>query len=409
MIDLIPVLKCGRQLVPIEDLLQVVGVSRQHFCIQCEAEDGSVLGSIWLKSGFVVGAEAGDLSGRDALFALLSDPASVSFSVYRSRESPGSYPRPLGSIAELMLEAAEVREPDAPAAAVKPAAKPQPAPTRVAPPIDEARGRIVAFASAKGGVGKTTLALNVALAFAESGQRVLLVDTDPLGGIGHSLAGQDARNAPGTYDVLLGRRQVGEVILPTRVAALELMPAGELRPQEALQHLQRLTDREVWEALLAPLPHEGRLVLVDLPAGLHGIPSAVLGACTHALAILEAEPLSLRAVPRLVQSLEEQDGSRRNPTVLAGIILNSVQFRTSASIGVVQGAWASFAQGLVLETTVPRDTAFLEASEAGVPVAFLDRARRPPVASVFRHLADDIAERIGLYEIKAAGEPLRLL
>jgi chromosome partitioning protein len=134
----------------------------------------------------------------------------------------------------------------------------------------------------------------------------------------------------------------------------------------------------------------------------------VLGACTHALGILEAEPLALRVLPQLVQSLEEQR-AHGAATALAGIILNCVQFRTGASLGVVQGAWATFAQGLVLETTVPRDTAFLDASEQGVPVAFLDRAKRPPVAAVFRHLADDIAERIGLFEVKPAGEPLRLL
>ena len=174
-----------------------------------------------------------------------------------------------------------------------------------------------------------------------------------------------------------------------------------------IQNLQRLTSPDAWRELLEPLAGSNRLVIVDLPAGLHGIASAVLGACTHAFAILEAEPLALRIVPKLLQSLEEQDP--RSSTTLAGIIFNGVQFRTGASIGVVQGAWASFAQGLVLETTVPRDTAFLEASEAGVPVAFLDRAKRPAVASVFRHLADDIAERIGLYKVKPAGEPLRLL
>ncbi len=413
MIDLIPVLKCDRQFARLEDLLQVVGVSRQYFCVQCEAEEGRVLGSIWIKSGFVVGADAGDLSGREALFALLSGTMSTSFSVYRQPKNPASYPTPLGSIAELMLQAAETLSP-APDASPKDVSPP-PASTATAarPPIprpgaEETRGRIVAFASAKGGVGKTTLALNSALAFAEAGQRVLLVDADPLGGIGHSLAGEEARSASGAYDVLLGRKQPREVILPTRVPTLEILPAGELGPQEALQNLQRLTDPEVWGALLEPLSDSNRLVIVDLPAGLYGIASGVLGACTHAFAILEAEPLALRVVPQLIQSLEVQDG-RRSPTVLAGIILNCVQFRSGASIGVVQGAWASFAQGLVLETTVPRDTAFLEASEAGVPVAFLDRAKRPPVAAVFRHLADDIADRIGLYEVAAAGEPLRLL
>jgi chromosome partitioning protein len=393
MADLIPVLKCDRQFVALQDLLQVVGVSRQYSCVRIESRDGGVLGSIWIKSGFVVGADAGELSGRPALFHLLAEEASTSFSVFRLRQGPAEYPEPLGSIAELMLAAVE--EPGPPAAYIAPAEVP-------------ARGLIVGFASAKGGVGKTTLALNVALAFAEMGQPVLLVDTDPLGGIGHSLAGHETRSSQGIYDVLLGRRQAKDVILPTKVPALEILPAGELKSQEALEQVQRLTDPAAWEELLAPLADVSRLVIVDLPAGLYGIPSAVLGACTHALVILEAEPLALRAVPRLVQSLREQD-PRRTPTALAGIILNGVQFRTGASISVVQGAWTSFAQGLVLETTVPRDTAFLEASEAGVPVAFLDRTKRPPVAAVFRHLADDIAERIGLYDVTAAGEPLRLL
>lgn len=400
--DLIPVLKCERQFVPLQDLLQVVGVSRQYFCVQCAADDRRIVGSIWIKSGFIVGAETGaetgGLSGREALFALLSDTEAATYSVYRPRQSPASYPKPLGSIVELLLAGAEAGEPETAPAAASRAVQPERA--------EEGRGRIVGFASAKGGVGKTTLALNVALAFAEAGQRVLLVDADPLGGIGHSLAGQDAREAKGVYDVLLGRRQAADVILSTKVPALEILPAGELRSQEGLQNLQRLTNPEVWAALLEPLFEPNRLVIVDLPAGLFGIASAVLGACTHAFAVLEAEPLALRVLPQLLQALEEQDGRR---TVLAGIILNGVQFRTGASIGVVQGAWASFAQGLVLETTVPRDTAFLEASEAGVPVAFLDRAKRPPVAAVFRHLADDIAERVGLYEVKAAGEPRRLL
>lgn len=429
MTELIPVLKCERQFVSPVDLLQVVGIGRQYFCVQSESGEGRVLGSIWIKSGFVVGAESEKLTGRHALFSILSDTSVVAFSVYRPQPSPTKYPAPLGSIAELLLEAAEL----VPAAAVaaeagraqaglRLAPAPPPAPLDLPPPAalgsrsaqlartgpEAVRGKIVAFASAKGGVGKTTLALNIALAFAESGQSVLLVDADPLGGIGHSLAGEEARRAPGTYDVLLGRCGPRDAVLPTRVPALKILPAGALCSREALDNLQRLTDSKVWRALLEPLSDPARLVIVDLPAGLYGIPNAVLRACTHAFAILEAEPLALRVLPQLLQSLEEREGGGSR-TVLAGVILNSVQFRTGASVGVVQGAWASFAQGVVLETTVPRDTAFLDASAAGVPVAFLDRAKRPPVASVFRHLADDIAGRIGLNEVMAAGEPRRLI
>jgi chromosome partitioning protein len=267
---------------------------------------------------------------------------------------------------------------------------------------------IVGFASGKGGSGKTTLALNTALAFAESGQPVLLVDADPLGGIGHSLLLDDAASSVGAFDAILGRADAASHILSTRVKDLKILPAGTLGSREGLEHVQRLTNPGSWAELLDGLAAEHPLIFVDLPAGLHGIASGVLGACTHVLAVLEAEPLAFRVLPQLQRAIEDQR-PREGAAELAGIILNCVQFRSGTSIGVVQSAWSSAADGRVLETTVPRDAKILEASEKGVPVAFLDRGRRPPVAGVFRQLTDEIAARIGLVTAVPAGEPLRLI
>jgi chromosome partitioning protein len=419
MADHLPILKGRRKSVPLEDLIQVVGVSRQCLCVETENEQGRVLGSVWIKSGFVLSASAEGRSGREGFVAFLSNPDAVSYSVYRPRHVRAEYSSPLGTVPELVLDAAIAL--DSKRQQAESAAEPGPAPPAPPKPLEPAaeaaphrpdtpsRPRwIVGFASGKGGSGKTTLALNTALAFAEMGQPALLVDADPLGGLGHSLLLGEPQGSFGVFDVLLGRAEAGKAILSTRLPGLKILPAGTLRPREGLEHIQRLTSPNSWGDLLESLAAEHPLILVDLPAGLHGIAGGVLGSCTHVLAVLEAEPLALRVLPQLQRALEDQR-PREEAAELAGIILNCVQFRNGTSIGVVQGAWSSFAEGLVFETTVPRDAKILEASEKAVPVAFLDRSRRPPVAGVFRQLADEIAVRIGLASAVPAGEPLRLL
>lgn len=421
MPDHLPILKGRRRSVPLEDLLQVIGVSRQCLCVETENEQGRVLGSVWIKSGFVLSASAEGRSGREGFAAFLSNPQAVSYSVYRPRQARSEYSTPLGTVPELVLDAAialdRKHQQAQSASAADPGPPPAVPPTRLEPRSRPAPARsdsppqprwIVGFASGKGGSGKTTLALNTALAFAEIGQPVLLVDADPLGGLGHSLLLGEPHGSLGVFDALLGRAEAGKAILSTRLPGLQILPAGTLRPREGLEHIQRLTSPNSWGDLLEPLAAEHPLILVDLPAGLHGIAGGVLGSCTHVLAVLEAEPLALRVLPQLQRALEEQR-PREGAAELAGIVLNCVQFRSSTSIGVVQGAWSSMADGLVLETTVPRDAKILEASEKAVPVAFLDRSRRPPVAGVFRQLADEIAARIGLASEVASGEPLRLI
>ena len=427
MADHLPILKGRRQSVPLEDLLQVVGVSRQCLCVETEDPQGRVLGSVWMKSGFVLSASADGLTGREGFAKFLNNPDAVAYSVYRPRRERGQYDAPLGSVAEMILNAAvevDHEQKQAQAATVSAAAMPAIAtPAAPSPPAPAARRAdavaaraealphehwIVGFASGKGGSGKTTLALNTALAFAESGQNVLLVDADPLGGLGHSLLLNDAASSQGTFDALLGRTEAAKRIVATRVPGLKILPAGTLRSRDGFEHIQKLTSPESWGGLLESLAAEHPLILVDLPAGLHGIAAGVLGACTHVMAVLEAEPLALRVLPQLQRALEDQR-PREGAAQLAGIVLNCVQFRSGTSIGVVQGAWASAAEGIVLETTVPRDAKILEASEKGVPVAFLDRSRRPPVSGVFRQLADEIAVRVGLATAVPAGEPLRLV
>src|ERR1044072_1982617 len=110
MADHLPILKGRRHSVPLVDLLQVVAVTRQCLCVESEDDHGQVLGSVWIKSGFVLSASTGDRTGREAFVAFLSSPDPTAYSVYRPRQEHAPYGQPLGSVAEMVLNAAVARD-----------------------------------------------------------------------------------------------------------------------------------------------------------------------------------------------------------------------------------------------------------------------------------------------------------
>ena len=265
---------------------------------------------------------------------------------------------------------------------------------------------VVAVAGPKGGIGKTTLTLNLAYSLARRGWRTLLVDADPQGSIGLSLTGR-AKDSPGLAEALAGAASLEQAVLPTRLAELHLLPAGNFPGGDpdgmpaGLAHGSRLND------LVAQLAPSWDAILVDCPSGLGGMTKAVLAAASHLLCPLQAEPLALRSVPRLLEALAALRREGRGVTV-AGFVLTMLQSRDNVSLAVAHEAWRLLSSDLVLETTVPRDPVFLEASAKGVPVGLLDR-RPPPVAAVFDQLAAELEPRIGLKVESRYDQPLALL
>lgn len=248
----------------------------------------------------------------------------------------------------------------------------------------------LAVASQKGGVGKTTVALNLAHGLARRGWKTLLVDTDPQGAIGLSLS-RDLRSARGLIDCLRRTAALDEAVLATRLPELSLLPVGRVDSdagREALPESQ-------FGALLDEAAHRFDVILVDTPSGLGGITNAVLHEVGWVLVALQAEPLSLRTLQAVVQRLAAL--RREHPLDLAGVVLTMVQSRHQVSLGTVQETWSLLPPDLVCEAFVPRDSAFLDASAHGVPVAQLSR-RPPAVATVFDRLAAELETRLPFLE-----------
>ncbi|HHH26797.1 MAG TPA: ParA family protein [Polyangiaceae bacterium] len=263
--------------------------------------------------------------------------------------------------------------------------------------------RILSLVSQKGGVGKTTLALNLSYAFASRGQRTLLVDVDPQGAIGHSLP--SAPSSPGIVGYLSGRAMAERVIIATRLPTLRILPLGELAPSDTRRFSEHLSSGAAIDRLASAVAADVDLMIIDTPCGFGGATEGALRASDAALTPLQAEPIAIRTLPQLLEMIATLR-SEGSVVSLVGAVLTMLQLRDESSLDVAQEAWARLPSELVLETTVPRDPVFLAASARGVPLGLLAR-KPPPVFRVFDQLADEIATRLST-EQEEADEPLDL-
>lgn len=249
---------------------------------------------------------------------------------------------------------------------------------------------IVSIVSSKGGTGKTTVALNLAVALAEGGERTLLIDADPLGAIGFSLARSDTE-WPGLAECMMKKASLDETLIQTKLPTLSVLPRGRLDPLDVAMYEDLLHSSTALADIIATVADDFRYVIIDTPSGLGLITRAALSVSTHALIPLQAEPLAVRAVSqtlRVLQHVREHENPELN---LLGILATMVQLNKDVSFNIMNAVWASLSG--VLETYIPRADVFHLASEKGLPVAFLS-GKYPPEAIRFELLATEIKDII---------------
>ncbi|HVE83962.1 MAG TPA: ParA family protein [Myxococcales bacterium] len=257
--------------------------------------------------------------------------------------------------------------------------------------------KVVAVVSQKGGVGKTTVALNLAYALARRNHRLLLVDADPQGAVGLSL--QRPSTDVGLAGYVADRTPLEQVVIKTRIPELELLPVGNIAFQDAHPFACRMADGTEMKRLVDEARSRYSVMLIDTPAGFGGSTMGVLRVADLALAPLQAEPVALRSAAQLLEVLGalRQEGHK---VKLAGVVLTMLELRNPDSLAVATQVWAEFPTKAVFQTSVPRDRTFLQASSAGVPLGLLSR-RPPPVAAVFDQLAQELEPHL---ELEAEGK-----
>jgi chromosome partitioning protein len=251
---------------------------------------------------------------------------------------------------------------------------------------------VVTIASQKGGVGKTTISLNLGLALARAGNRTLIMELDAQGSLGLSLGLPD-RARPGIAEVLTGAEPLEAVLTRTRDPQLHVLCVGRVDPTTVSGFEEALARAPVIPGLLSRLESEFDIVLIDCPAGLGKVATRALEASTHVLSPLQAEPLALRSVGQLL-ALIDRIRAEKNPKLnLLGVVLSMFDRKTPASLDVAETLWTKFPGGLILDTIIPRDETFLEASLRGSPLLLMQK-RPPPLARVFDQLASDVLDRL---------------
>ncbi len=260
--------------------------------------------------------------------------------------------------------------------------------------------QVLAVASAKGGVGKTTVSLNLALALAELGTRVVLVDTDPQGAVGLWLGGRLSER-PGIADCLAGEADPSQCVVATRIVGLSLLPVGRIAPQETDAFSAAMLDGRRFRALLGELRARTDLVLVDTPCGFGGITMGVLRSATHLLAPIQAEAIALRSVPQLLGLLRDlrRDGASIE---LLGFVLTMLATELEASREVERDVREIAGPSLMLEPPLRRDPVFAEATAAGVPLKLLG-PRSERATAAFEQLALGVRRRLVPKDASASG------
>ena len=247
--------------------------------------------------------------------------------------------------------------------------------------------RVVAIANQKGGVGKTTTAINIAAALAISGRRVLLVDLDPQGNASTGLGIERNARQHGTYATLLDQTPITEAVTTTAVPNLDLLPADNTLAGAEIE-LATLPRREFkLDAALRAATGRYDDVLIDCPPSLGLLTLNGLTAADAVLIPLQCEFFALEGLSQLTQTIERVRTHLNPDLALLGIVLTMFDRRNNLSELVAADVRKFFGRR-VYETVIPRNVRVSEAPSHGKPVMLYDM--RSPGAQAYIRLASEI-------------------
>jgi chromosome partitioning protein len=253
-------------------------------------------------------------------------------------------------------------------------------------------GNVLAVVSQKGGVGKTTTAVNLAAAFAKRGLKTLIVDVDPQGAVRYGVGLRKGHTTCGFSDYLSGARPLREVILPTALPWLRVILAGSVSDDADHLTYQGLVEQtDLLRQLLATARARCDIVVVDTPPGLGVITHRVLEGSQHVIVPLQCEPLALQTTPQILRGIHEIIATN-DQLALDGLLLTMFEEGNPTSQGVLDYVRSHLPANIVFDRVIPRSIAAADAFSAGQPV--LLRNPGDPASRAYTEVAAELLARI---------------
>lgn len=262
-------------------------------------------------------------------------------------------------------------------------------PRTIGASVPATMGKVYAIANQKGGVGKTTTAVNVAACIAEAGYKTLLVDVDPQANATVGL-GLPRSQIPGLYEVLAGESTPEEAIVDSSVENLRVLPASpelaganiELPRLDAFE--QRLRDA------IAPIRDQFEYIVLDCPPSLGPLTVSALAAADRVIVPVQTEYFALEGLAGLLETLSLVQRDLNPRLTVAGMLLTMHDNRTRLGRDVEREVREHFAD-LVFDTVIPRNVRVGEAPSYGLPVTHHDP--HSAGAEAYFELAKEVAAR----------------
>ena len=247
-------------------------------------------------------------------------------------------------------------------------------------------GTVLAIVSQKGGVGKTTTAINLASALARRGRKTLLVDVDPQGAVRHGVGLMGVEHPAGLADVLAGTHELQDVVLATPLPWMRVLLAGSVADSgdHEQYHAQVARSPKLGE-LFTRARRRGYLVVVDTPPGLGAVTRRVLSHSQHVIVPLQCEPLALQTTTQILRAVRDVS-AENGGLVLDGILLTMLEEGNAVSQRVAAYVREQLPREMLFDVAIPRTMASIDAFAAGQPVVL--RSPEDPASKAYTQLAE---------------------
>ena len=260
---------------------------------------------------------------------------------------------------------------------------------RKSAPARKGMGKVITIASQKGGVGKTTTAINLGSCLAQESRRVLLIDIDPQGNASSGLGINGNDQGVTIYEALIGHAELKQAVMPTALANLDLIPSGQRLSGAEVELVGMMARETRLKSCLTQLREEYDFTLMDSPPSLGLLTVNALTASDSVLIPLQCEYLALEGLTQLIGAIRLVQDHLNPGLRIEGVLLTMFDARLNLSQQVADEARKFFSDRLY-KTVIPRNVRLSEAPSFGKPIVLYDP--HSSGAESYRELAREVLD-----------------